>query len=105
MTKFLVLWQNNMLAPWPADRREVEENAVAMFEAIDRYVDGEIVTENAFFADAESGCFVFQGTTEDLFNMTSMFSPFVKYEVQEMIPYELGKNMTLENLHTKTLAR
>ncbi|MGZ4864981.1 MAG: hypothetical protein ACXV5N_10975 [Halobacteriota archaeon] len=105
MTKFLVLWRRNMLAPWSADRREVEENIVAMFEALDRYVDAEMVTENAFFADADSGCFVFQGTSEDVFNMTSMFGPFIKYEVREMIPYELGKNTILENLRAKTLAR
>ena len=105
MTKFLVLWRRNMLAPWSSDRREVEESIEAMFEAIERYMDVRMVKESAFFIDADSGCFIFEGSSEDVFKITSDFGPFVKYDVEEMIPYDVGKNTILESLRMKTLAR
>ena len=54
MTKFLVLWRRNMLAPWPTDRREIAENMEAMFETIERYMDAGMVKENGLFADGDS---------------------------------------------------
>jgi hypothetical protein len=105
MAKFLVMWRRNMLAPWPADRREIVESIEAMFEATERYADAGMVTENGFFIDADSGFFIFEGTFEDVFKMTSMFGPFMHYEVKEMIPYEMGKGTILESLRMKALAR
>jgi hypothetical protein len=105
MTKFLVLWSRNMLAPWPADRREVAENIEAMFEAIERYMDAGVVKENGFFIDADSGYFIFEGTSEDVFKITSAFGPFIRFDVKEMIPYELGKDTILESLRMKAAAR
>lgn len=94
-----------MLAPWPADRREILENVEAMFEAIERYMDAGMVKENGFFIDADSGYFIFEGTSEDVFKITSMFGPFTKYDVKEMIPYEMGKDRILESLRMKAVAR
>jgi len=105
MTKFLVLFRRNMLAPWPADRREIAENTEAMLEAIERYMDAGIVTENGFFIDGDSGCFIFEGASEDLFKMTSMFGPYMKYDVKEIIPYAMGKDTILESVRSKALAR
>jgi hypothetical protein len=103
MTKFLVLWRRNMLAPWPNDRREIAENMEAMFEAIERYVDAGMVKENGFFVDGDSGSFIFEGTSADVLKMTSFYSPLIQYEVKEMIPYEIGKNTILESLRMQEL--
>ena len=105
MTKFLVLWSRNMLAPWPADRREIAENIEAMFEATERYMDAGMVTENGFFIDGNSGYFIFEGTSEDIFKITSFFGPYIQYNVKEMIPYEMGKDRILESLRMKAVAR
>jgi hypothetical protein len=105
MAKFLVFWRRNMLAPWPADRREIAENTEAMFEAIERYMDAEMITENGFFVDGDSGCFIFEGASEDVFKMTSMFGSFIHYDVKEMIPYEMGKNTIMESVRANALAR
>ena len=105
MTKFLVMWRRNMLAPWPADRREIVESIEAMFEAMERYVHAGMVTDNGFFIDADSGFFIFEGTFEDVFKMTGMFGPFMHYDVKEIIPYEMGKDTILESLRMKALAR
>ena len=104
MTNFLVLWSRNMLAPWPADRREIAENVEAMFEAIERYMDIHMVTENGFFIDGDSGYFIFEGTSEDIFKITSLFGPFIRFDVKEMIPYGMGKDTILESLRMLTLA-
>jgi hypothetical protein len=105
MTKFLLLWRLSLLAPWSSDRREAEENVEAKFDAMERFMDAGMVKENAFFVDGNSGCFIFEGTSQDLFRMTSRFSPFIEYDVREMIPYEIGKDTVLESLHEKTLER
>jgi len=95
----------NMLAPWPTDRREITENTEAMFEAIERYMDAGIVTENGFFIDGDSGCFIFEGASEDIFKTTSMFGPYIHYDVKEIIPYETGKDTILESVRSQALAR
>ena len=64
-----------------------------------------MVTENGFFIDADSGRFIFEGTSEDVFKITSMFGLFTKYDVKEMIPYEMGKATILESIRSKALAR
>jgi hypothetical protein len=94
-----------MLAPWPADHREITAHTEAMFEAMERYMDAGIVTENGFLIDAYSGYFIFEGASEDIFKMTSKFGPFIKYDVKEILPYELGKDTILVNLRSKELAR
>jgi hypothetical protein len=103
MTKYLVSWRRNMLAPWPTDRREIAENMEAMFEAIERYMDTGMVKENGLFADGDSGSFIFEGTSADVLKMTSFYSPLIQYEVKEMIPYEMGKNTILESLRMQEL--
>ena len=103
MTKFLVLWRRNMLAPWPTDRREIAENMEAMFEAIERYMDAGMIKENGLFADGDSGSFIFEGTSADVLKMTSFFGPLIQYEVKEMIPYGIGKKTILESLRMQEL--
>jgi hypothetical protein len=103
MTKFLVLWRRNMLAPWPTDRREIAENMEAMFEAIERYMDAGMVKEAGLFTDGDSGSFIFEGTSADILKMTSFYSPLIQYEVKEMIRYEKGKNTILESLRMQEL--
>ena len=66
MTKFLLLWRLNLLVPWPRDRREVEEDMEAKLDAMERFMDAGMIKENAFFVDGDSGCFIFEGTSQDL---------------------------------------
>ncbi len=94
-----------MLAPWPSDRRKIAENLEEMFDAIERYMDAGMVKENGFFLDAHSGTFIFEGTPADVLKITSFFSPVIKFDIQEMVPYETGKNTMLESLRMKELAR
>ena len=76
-----------------------------MFEAIERYMDAEMITENGFFVDGDSGCFIFEGASEDVFKITSMFGSFIHYDVKEIIPYEIGKDTILESVRSQALAR
>ncbi len=105
MTKFQILWRRNVLVPWPADRREIAVNLEEMFDAIERYMDAGMITENGFFVDAHSGSFIFEGTSADVLKITSFFSPAIEFDIKEMIPYEVGKNTMLESLRMKILAR
>jgi hypothetical protein len=103
MTKFLVLWKRNMLAPWPTDRREIAENMEAMFAAIERYIEAGIVRQHGFFTDGDSGSFIFEGTSAEVLKLTSFYSPLIEYDVREIIPYEMGKNIVLESLRMQEL--
>ena len=105
MTKFQIVWRRNVQAPWPADRTKIAENLDEMFDAIERYMDAGMIKENGFFVDAHSGSFIFEGTSADVLKITSFFSPVIAFDIKEIIPYEKGKNVMLESLHEKTLAR
>ncbi len=105
MAKFLVLWHRNVLAPWPVDRIKIAEDLEEIFDAIERYVDSGIITETSFFVQADSGSFIFEGTSEDVLRLASFFSPVIKFDIKEMIPYKTGKDTMLESLRMKELAR
>jgi hypothetical protein len=91
MTKFVVLWRRNTLAPWPTDRLEIAENMEAMFDSIERYMGAGMVRENSFFMDGDSGSFIFEGTSEDVLKMTSFFTPLLQYDVKEMVLTRWGR--------------
>jgi hypothetical protein len=105
MARFLVLWRPSVAVPWPADPKRAAEIVEAMLEDGERYTEARIITDGGFFMDGNSGFFIFEGTSEDVFNLTNAFGPFIQFDVKEMIPYEKGKSTLLDSLRMWLLLR
>jgi hypothetical protein len=76
-----------------------------MLEDGERYTEARIIKNHGFFMDGNSGFYIFEGTSGDVFNLTSAYGPFIQFDVKEMIPYEKGKSTLLDSLRMWLLLR
>jgi len=76
-----------------------------MLEDGERYTKAGIISDHGFFVDGSSGFFIFQGMSEDVFNLTSAYGPFIQFDVREMIPYEKERDALLDSLRLLVLSR
>jgi hypothetical protein len=51
-------------------------------------------TREGFFLDGASGYTLVEGEPADVLRSSASFTPFVEYEVFEIVPYEAGKEIT-----------
>lgn len=94
MARFLVLWHQNPVAPWPTDPSEgLKLNERMMATIADLIKKGEI-EEFGFFPDGASGYGISTGETIDAFRRASMFQPYITVEVREIIPFEKGRTIS-----------
>jgi len=64
-----------------------------MWAGIDGLLKKGEVKEFGYFADGKSGYAIGEGDTVSAFRDVSMFSPYYEFEVNEIIPYEKGKEV------------
>jgi hypothetical protein len=76
-----------------------------MLEDGERYTEARIIKNHGFFMDGNSGFYIFEGTSGDVFNLTSAYGPFIQFDVKEMIPYEKEGDALLDSLRLLVLSR
>jgi hypothetical protein len=84
----------NPVAPWPTDPSEGYKMNERIFAGLeDLMKKGEIV-EFGFFPDGISGFAISKGEATDVFRRVSMFQPYYLPKVNEIIPYEKGREIS-----------
>jgi len=104
MARFLVLWRDNPVAPLPTDPVESLKLLEKMFAVLDESIKRGEIEEFGFFPDGTSGYSIGKGEATDVFRSVSMFSPYILFEVHEIIPYEKGKEITIALLKAQIAA-
>ena len=91
-----MIWRQNPMAPFPMDPEGALALNEKMWMALDDLKKSGVLVEFGFFLDGTSGYAIGEGTGETAFKNMSMFLPFMKNEVYEIIPYERGKEIMRE---------
>jgi hypothetical protein len=79
------------VAPWPIDLAEYSKVQEKAWAGIDELIKMGIVKDFGWFLDGTSGYAIGEGESITTFRNVSMFLPYWESEVQEIIPYEKGK--------------
>jgi hypothetical protein len=93
LTRFLALWHQNPLAPWPKDPAELSKLREGIWDGIDNLLKKGEIKEFGFFLDGTSGYAIGEKDSETTFRNISMFLPYYTSSVHEIIPYEKGKEI------------
>jgi hypothetical protein len=96
MTKFLNVWRMNGAA-LPTDPAEQAKGIEMMFAMLDDAQKGGQL-EFGFFPDGASGYAIVSGETKDIFRNAIAFFPWIESDINEMVPYETGKEITKQVL-------
>ena len=96
MARFLILWHRNPVAPWPKDLKETIKLLETMWAGIDNLLKKGEIKEFGWFLDGKSGYAIGEGESATVIKDVSMFTPFEEFEVQEIVPWEKGKNAVRE---------
>lgn len=93
MGRFLVLWRQNPLAPWPKDPSDAAKLNEKMYAGVNNLIAKREIIEFGWLVDARAyGISV--GEITDVFRRVSMFQPYILSEVHEIVPYEKGKEVS-----------
>ena len=98
MGKYLTLWTQNPMAPWPTDPAEALKLNEALWTAMDDLMKNDEVTDFGWFLDGKSGCAIGEGDSVTTFTNVTMFSTYFDMTVKEIIPYEVGKQVNRARL-------
>ena len=98
MGKYLILWTQNPMAPWPTDPAE----SLKLYETFWAMMDGLMkkgdVKELCWFLNTTSGYAIGEGDSTTVLKNNSLFSLYFNMKVQEAIPYETGKQVLRASL-------
>jgi hypothetical protein len=103
LARFLVLWRRNPVGPWPTDPVENLELMERNFAGIDDLIKKGGIKDFGFFMSGSSGYAISEGESAEAFRNLALLVPYFEFEVQEIIPYEKGKE-TIRAI-TRTFAR
>ena len=67
-----------------------------MWAGIDNLLKKGEIKEFGWFLDGKSGYAIGEGESATVIKDVSMFTPFEEFEVQEIVPWEKGKNAVRE---------
>ena len=93
MGKYLTLWNQNPMAPWPTNPEENLQLNEAFWATIDDLMKKGEITEFGWFLDGKSGYAIGEGDAVTTFTNVTMFSTYFDMTVEEIIPYEVGKQV------------
>ena len=105
MARFLMLWRMNLAAPWPTDASEAFKLNEKMWAAIDNAKKEGKLEDFGFFPNSTSGYAIGKGEAAEIFARVNMFLPYIHGEVNEIIPYEKGKEILREVMTTIAAAQ
>jgi hypothetical protein len=91
VARFLVSWRMNPVAPWPTDPAENLMLEEKLWAGVDDLLKKGEIKEFGYFLDGRSGYAIGEGGSAETFKNVSMFVPYIECEVEEIIPYEKGK--------------
>ncbi len=93
MAKFLGIWRINGTA-LPADpAKQVQGIEMILGQVATALKEGQI-EDFGFFPNGFSGFAIMNGEAADVFGGAISFFPWIEFEVNEMIPFEKGKEIT-----------
>jgi hypothetical protein len=88
----------NPSIPWPQD----PEEALKLNEMLWSFVDGLMkkgeIIDFGWFLDGKSGYAIGEGDSVTTFTNVNMFGTYFNMEVEEIIPYEVGKQVNRARL-------
>ncbi len=99
MGKYITLWTLNPNAPWPTDPAEALKVNEALWAAMDELMKKGEVTEFGWFLDAKSGYAIGEADAVTIFTNVNMFSTYFDVTVEEIIAYEVGKQVNRARLN------
>ena len=94
MSKYLTLWTQNPMASWPTDPAEALQLNEVLWATVDDLMKKGEITEFGWFMDGKSGYAISEGDAVTTFTNVSMFGTYFDMTVEEIIPYEVGKQVT-----------
>ena len=98
MGKYLTLWTQNPMASWPTDPAEALQLNETFWAAMDGLMKKGEVSEFGWFMDGKSGYAIGEGDAVTTFTNVTMFSTYFDMTVEEIIPYEVGKQVNRARL-------
>jgi len=93
MSRYLILWRMNPLAPWPTDPSKTLELNEKMWAAMDDSMKKGLTKDYGVFPDGTSGYLIGEGEATNVFMGANTFMPYILCEVHEIIPYEKQKEI------------
>jgi len=104
MGKFLTVWTQNPNAPWPTDPAEALKLNETFWVAMDDLMKKGEVVEFGWFLNGRSGYAIGEGDSVTVFKNINRFSTYFDMTVEEIIPYEVGKQVNRERLKEMIVA-
>ena len=101
MAKFMHLWRVNHSAPWPTDPTKGMQWFEMMFATIDQGLKSGQILEVGWFPNSISGYVITSGDAKDQFMSAFADYPWITADIQEIVPYETGKELTRQVLKAK----
>ena len=98
MGKYLTLWTQSPMAPWPTGPAEALKLNEALWAAMDGLMKKGEVTDFGWFLDGKSGYAIGEGDSATMFANITMFGTYFDMTVEEIIPYEVGKQVNRAHL-------
>ena len=98
MGRYITLWTQSPMAPWPTDPAEALKLNEALWAAMDDLMKKGEVTDFGWFLDGKSGYAIGEGDSTTIFTNITMFSTYFDMTVEEIIPYEVGKQVNRAHL-------
>jgi len=96
MARFLAIWKQNSMAPFPTDPSEAAKLNLMMFAGIDDLMKKGEILDFGMFPDGTTGYAISQGEAADVFRRVNMFQPYFLFEVHEIVPFEQAKAIMKE---------
>jgi hypothetical protein len=99
MGKFLTIWTQSPTAPWPTDPAEALKLNEMLWATVDGLLKKGEITDFGWFMDGRSGYAIGEGSSVTVFKNVNMFSTYFDMTVEEIIPYETGKEVNRARLN------
>ncbi len=101
MGKYLTVWTMNPNAPWPTNPADALKLNETFWAAMDGLMKKGEIIDFGWFMDGRSGYAIGEGDSVTVFKNINMFSAYFDMTVEEIIPYETGKQVN--RAHYKAL--
>ena len=101
MARFLAIWKQNPMAPFPTDPVKAAKLNEMMFAGIDKLMKKGEIIDFGMFPDGTTGFAISKGEAADVFRRVNMFQPYFLLEVHEILPYEVAKAISKEIYKTR----
>ncbi len=105
MSRYMTLWTMSPTAPWPTDPAEALQLNERFWAGMDDLMKKGEITDFGWFLDNKSGYAIGEGDAVKTFTIINMFSTYFDMTVEEIIPYEVGKQVNRAHLKALMAAK